>query len=148
MSTRRTASDARAASDPAAASGAPGVDLSERSVSLWALVASPALWAAHFMLSYITAAIWCAKASGPEQSLASVRVAIAAYTLAALAGIAVVGWRGWKRQSIGSSSAPHDADTPEDRQRFVGLATLLLSGLSAVAVLYAALAAAFIGSCR
>ena len=121
----------------------------EKSAYLWALAASPTLWAAHFLLSYATAAVWCAKfASGPGGSLTAVRIAIAVYTVAAMAGIAVIGWRGLKRHRHGEGSVPHDDDTPEDRHRFLGFATLLLSGLSAVATLFTALAAAFFGSCR
>jgi len=48
---------------------------------------------------------------------------------------------------LGSATLPHDDDTPEDRHRFLGFATLLLSALSAVAVLYAGLVAVFIRSC-
>jgi len=43
---------------------------------------------------------------------------------------------------------PHDADTPEDRHRFLGFATLLLSGLSAVAVIYTALVVVVFRSCH
>ena len=64
-----------------------------------------------------------------------------------LVGIGIVGWRGFRRHRLGTASPPHDADTPADRHRFLGFATLLLSALSAVAVLYAALVAVFIGRC-
>jgi hypothetical protein len=99
------------------------------------------------MLCYMSAAIWCAKVVGPGGSLATVRMAIAVYTALALAGIAVIGWRGYHRHSFGNVSLPHDADTPEDRHRFLGFATSLLSALSAVAVVYAALVAVFFRSC-
>jgi hypothetical protein len=75
-------------------------------------------------------------------------MAIAAYTAAALLVIGIVGWIGYRRHSYGSADLPHDDDTPEDRHRFLGYSTLLLSGLSAVATLYAALVAVFIGSCH
>ena len=117
-------------------------------VVLWLLAASPAIWAAHFMLSYATAAIWCAKLTYPEGSLLPVRLAIAAYTAAALAAIAIIGYTGWRWHRAGSATLPHDADSPEDRHRFLGFSTLLLSGLSAVAIVYAALVAVFIGSCE
>jgi hypothetical protein len=74
-------------------------------------------------------------------------VAIATYTVLALSGIGSIGWRAWRRHRYGSASRPHDDDTPADRHRFLGFAAVLLSGLSAVAVLYAALAAVCIGSC-
>lgn len=122
--------------------------LHEKNESLWILTVSPTLWAAHFLLSYLTAAVWCAKIVGRDGSLGTVRVAIAVYTALALLGIGITGWIGYRRHSYGDASTPHDYDTPEDRHRFLGFATLLLSALSAVATLYVALAALFIGTCR
>jgi len=120
---------------------------SEKNQSLWLLTAGPSMWAAHFVLSYATASIWCAKVVGPGGSLTTVRVAIAVYTALALVGIGIVGWIGYRRHRFGEGHVPHDADTPEDRHRFLGFSTLLLSALSAVAVLYAALIAVFFGRC-
>lgn len=122
-------------------------EISEKNQSLWLLTASPVIWAAHFMLSYISASIWCAKVVGGGGSLWSVRVAIVVLTVVALVGIGITGWSGYRRHSHGSAALPHDADTPEDRHRFLGFATLLLSGLSAVATLYAALVVFFFGRC-
>lgn len=120
----------------------------EQHQSLWLLTASPVIWAAHFMLCYLTASIWCVKGAGPGGALGGVRVAIAVYTAVGLAAIGIIGWIGYRRHSYGHADLPHDDDTPEDRHRFLGFATLLLSALSAVAVIYAALAAVFIGSCH
>lgn len=122
--------------------------LPEEHESLWILIASPVLWAVHFLLCYLTAAIWCAKLAGPDGSLGGVRVAIAVYTVLALLGIGITGWFAFRRYSFGSATVPHDFDTPADRHRFLGFATLLLSALSAVATFYVALAAVFIGSCH
>jgi hypothetical protein len=122
--------------------------LPEENESLWILTVSPVLWAAHFLLSYLTAAIWCAKLAGPEGSLGGVQVAIAIYTVLALLGIGITGRIALRRHQFGSATVPHDFDTPEDRHRFLGFATLLLSGLSAVATLYVALVAVFIRSCH
>ncbi|MGB7839915.1 MAG: hypothetical protein WBL40_17580 [Terrimicrobiaceae bacterium] len=36
----------------------------EKRQSLWLLMISPTIWAAHFLLCYLTAAIWCAKFAG------------------------------------------------------------------------------------
>lgn len=123
-------------------------DLPEENESLWLLIASPMLWVVHFLLCYLTAAIWCAKLAGPAGSLGGVRVAIAVYTVLALLGIGITGCGAFRRHSFGSATVPHDFDTPADRHRFLGFATLLLSALSAVATLYVALAAVFIGSCH
>jgi hypothetical protein len=122
--------------------------LSEQKESLWALIASPVIWGAHFLASYGTAAVWCAKFAEPGGSLAAARAVIAGLTLVALAGIGLVGRRGWRHHRYDDSTLPHDLDSPEDRHRFLGFATSLLSGLSAVAVVYEALTIVFIESCR
>ena len=122
-------------------------ETSEKNQSLWLLTISPAIWAAHLLLSYATASIWCAKMAGPGGSLWNVRMAIAAYSVIALAGIGIIGWTGYRRHRYGAGALPHDADTPEDRHRFLGFATLLLSGLSGVATVYATLVVFFFRNC-
>jgi hypothetical protein len=116
--------------------------------SLWLLTIAPTIWAAHLLLCYITAAIWCARFVPQGGVLGPIRTAIMWYTAAALAGIAATGWEGFRRHSYGTETTTHDLDSAEDRHRFLGFATLLLAGLSAVGVLYAALAATFFESCR
>jgi hypothetical protein len=118
------------------------------SYSLWLLTIAPTIWAAHLLLCYITAAIWCARFVPQGGALGPIRTAIMWYTAAALAGIAATGWEGFRRHSYGTETTTHDLDSAEDRHRFLGFATLLLAGLSAVGVLYAALAATFFESCR
>lgn len=122
--------------------------LHESHERLWRLVVAPTIWAAHFLASYITAAIWCAKYAPRDGSLAPVRCAIAAYTVIALAGIAWNARSGLQRHRRGTESPPHDYDTPGDRHGFLGYATVLLAGLSAVAVLFAAIVIVFFNDCR
>jgi hypothetical protein len=119
--------------------------------NLWLLIVSPTIWAAHFLLSYITAAVWCAKfADGREaaNTLGPVPWAIGVYTIAALAGIAINGRSGLRRHRFEDESLPHDFDTPGDRHRFLGFATVLLAALSAVATVFAALVIIFLKDCR
>ncbi len=104
------------------------------------------VWAVHFLACYLTAAIWCAKA-GRVAELAGVRVAVATSTLVALGAIVYVGAEGLRRHRLGTATVPHDFDTRESRHRFLGFATVLLSGLSAVAVVYVALPALFFRAC-
>ena len=115
--------------------------------SLWWLTIAPTIWAAHLLLCYITAAVWCAKFVEPGGALGGIRDATAWYTAAALVGIALVGWQGLRRHRHGTETTTHDLDSAEDRYRFLGFATLLLAGLSAVGVLYAALAATYFDTC-
>lgn len=122
--------------------------LNERSESLWRLVTPPLVWAAHFLACYITAAVWCARVVGRDGSLDAVRVAIAVYTLVALGAIVVAGRDAYRRHTFGTATAPHDFDSPADRHRFLGFATLLLSGVSAVGVVFAALVALFFQTCH
>jgi len=122
--------------------------LPEKSENFWLLIVSPTIWALHFMLCYVTAAIWCAKFAAPAGSLNGVKTAIAIYTAIALIGIGLNGWSGFRRHRHGSEATPHDFDSPADRHRFLGFATLLLSGLSAVATIFAALVALFFQDCR
>jgi hypothetical protein len=115
--------------------------------SLWLITFSPTIWAVHFLLSYLATSVWCAKVAGRGGELGDIRIAIGALTLVALIGIALTGWRGWKKHSFGHATAPHDFDTPGDRHRFLGFSTLLLSGLSFIATIFVALCVVFIGSC-
>ncbi len=123
------------------------MELSEKKGSLLFLIAAPIIWAAHFLLSYITAAIWCEKAAGLTGSLLPVRLAIAGYTVVALAGIGYIGWKGYRMHRFRDGDRLHDQDTPASRYRFLGFATLLLSGLSAVATVYETLVVLFIERC-
>jgi hypothetical protein len=122
--------------------------LPERASYLALLAASPTIWAAHFLLSYCTAAVWCAKLAPAGDTLGGAGVAIWIFTVAALAAIAAIGAHAWRRHRYGDAELPHDFGSPEDRHRFLGFACALLSGLSAVAVLYSALAVGLVGSCR
>ncbi len=123
------------------------VDTHESNQSLWLLIASPTIWAMHFLASYLTAAIWCAKYAGPDRFIGNVRVAITVYTVLALIGIGITGFAGYRRSRFQVTTMPHDRDTPEDRHRFLGFASVLLSGLSAIATLFVALAAYLIKNC-
>ena len=123
-------------------------ELHEEEQSLWILAVSPAIWSVHFLVSYITVAIWCAKVVGRDGMLGASRTAVIVYTIVALAGIGVTLWRGYRKHTFGSATVPHDFDTPEDRHRFLGFATLLLSILSAVGVVYVALTLIFIETCQ
>ena len=116
--------------------------------TLWLLTISPIIWAAHLLLSYVTAAIGCGRFFAPGDALDGVLTGIALYTVVALAGIAFVGWEGFRRHRHGTEATTHDLDSAEDRHRFLGFATLLLSGLSALAVGYVALAVTFFDTCR
>lgn len=116
--------------------------------TIWLLTISPTIWAVHFLACYLTGAIYCAKVGVATGSLGWVPAAVAGYTAIALVGIGATAWIGWRRHEYGTAAVPHDFDTSADRHRFLGFATVLLSGLSGVAVAYVAVVAAFFRTCR
>ena len=129
------------------ADGGTREELPESQATLWQLVIAPSIWALHFLLSYITAAVWCAKLVEYGGPLGGARVAVGLYTLLAIAGIGVIFIRALRKARYGTATVPHDFDTAADRHRFLGFATVLLAGLSMVATLYVALPVVFIGNC-
>jgi hypothetical protein len=122
-------------------------EVAEERQSLWLLTASPSIWGAHFLVSYAIGALWCGKVVDRGGELRPAQLAIIGLAVVALAGVAVVGWRGWRKHQYGDVDPPYDRDTPEDRHRFLGFATVLLSGLSAVAIIYVALSSLFVSNC-
>jgi hypothetical protein len=123
-------------------------EVPEREDSLWWVAAAPGVWAAHFTLSYATAAVWCAK-QGSAAPLSVARVAIAAFTVVGLGMVAVVALRGLRNYHRSHEARPRtDVDTSLARHQFLGFTLLSLAGLSGVAIVFQALAAVFIGSCR
>ncbi|MFZ5677123.1 MAG: hypothetical protein ACOZAM_29530 [Pseudomonadota bacterium] len=115
--------------------------------SLWTLFTAPVVWAVHFLISYAGAAVYCARAGQFGFGFATVRIALALMTVAALMMIALSAWLAWRQWGFGLHDPPHDDATRGDRVRFQGFATLLLSGLSFVAVLYVALPLIFVTGC-
>jgi hypothetical protein len=124
------------------------IAMAESQARVWVVAVSPVIWALHFMACYVLVALWCGMVVGRDGSLLTARIIVAGLTLVALAAVGGIGWRGYRAHSLGRANAPHDDDTPEDRHRFLGFATLLLSGLSAVAIVYSALTVAFVTTCQ
>ena len=120
----------------------------EHEESLWWLAVSPLVWAAHFVVTYATVALWCARAVGHAGPLGAARIAVGVYTAVALVVIAFVACRSYRRHRVGAAKGRHHTDTEADRHRFLGWATFLLSALSAIATSYVALPIFFIGTCR
>lgn len=121
-------------------------ELAEENQSLWLLVAAPSLWALHFLASYVAGAIYCgAPSRGGE--IGALRLVILAAGVVAALGIGLTARVGWRMYKFDGSPPPFDRDTPEDRHRFLGVATLLLSALSLVATSYTCLGVLFVPSC-
>ncbi|WP_287062120.1 hypothetical protein [Mesorhizobium sp.] len=115
--------------------------------TLWTLFTAPVVWAAHFLVCYIGAAIYCAKPELVGLSFSAVRAGIAAATVIALSLIALSAWLAWRQWGFGTDDPPHDDPTRRARTLFQGFATLLLSGLSFIAVIFTAMPALFLTEC-
>jgi hypothetical protein len=116
--------------------------------SLWVMIAAPTVWAAHFLVCYWVAAVWCAKVTEGAGPLGPVRWAVAILTVAALALIGALIHRARTRYE-GRFLIDEDLtrSTEAERTRFLGHATLLLAGLSAVAVVIDALPVVVFDTC-
>ena len=126
----------------------PGRDVREVRETLWSLIPAPTLWALHFLICYVTAAVYCAKA-GLQADLGPARIAVAIVTVAALAGIVAAGVHAHRIWGFSLNIGPdHAADTIHDRRLFLGFAALLLCGLSFVATLFVAVPALLITTCQ
>ncbi|ESR23869.1 hypothetical protein [Lutibaculum baratangense] len=111
------------------------------------LTIAPLIWAAHFLVCYVFAAVWCAKL--PDAGLAVPRLVVAAATVVALGGIGLVALRVFGQWGFTLREEPrHDEDTVAARHAFLSRATFLLCGLSAVATVYDAIPALFLSTCR
>ncbi|GGG17211.1 hypothetical protein GCM10010924_52820 [Rhizobium wenxiniae] len=116
--------------------------------SLWTLFTAPTIWAVHFIGCYATVAIYCAKAASLDFGFDTVRLLLAGFTVFALAVIVLSAWLAWRQWGFGVHDPPHDEPTRKGRTLFQGYATLLLSGLSFVAVVYAAIPLILIAECQ
>lgn len=115
--------------------------------SLWTLFTAPAVWALHFLACYVGAAIFCEKPGFLSADFGTLRIAIAILTGLSLGMIVLAAALAWRQWGFGTGDPPHDDPTRRDRLLFQGYATLLLSGLSFVAVIFTALPALFIAEC-
>lgn len=118
--------------------------LRERRVTLWTLIVPPSVWAVHFMFCYLWVAVSCAKLA----AFPRFPVAFVVGTVVALAIIVASGAIAFIQSRTPGDPPPHDESTGIDRTRFLATATLLLAGLSVVAVLFTAAPALMLTDCR
>jgi len=115
--------------------------------TLWTLFTAPVVWMVHFLVCYVGATIFCEKPGFLGADFSNLRIAIAILTVLALAMIVISAFLAYRQWGFGTGDPPHDDPTRRDRLLFQGYATLLLSGLSFVAVIFTALPALFVTEC-
>lgn len=122
---------------------------SETGTDLRRVIAAPVIWALHFLFCYVFAAIWCEKL-GRDAGLGGARIAVLAATGVALLGIGLLTHRLWRvrGRSLTDDDLEFEHNSPEERHRFLSHVALMLCALSTVAVLYVAIPALYLTSCR
>ena len=115
--------------------------------TLWTLFTAPIVWALHFLACYVSAAIFCEKPGFLGNDFDNLRIAIGTVTVLSLGMILLSAALAWRQWGFGTGDPPHDDPTRRDRLLFQGYATLLLSGLSFVAVIFTAMPALFFTEC-
>ncbi len=113
---------------------------------LWWLAISPSLWAVHFLVCYLTVAIWCEKTSA-ETDANILRWLACIYTCVAMVAITIVGWLSFKNTGQSDQPPPDEFDDLTDRSPFLGFTSFLLALLSGIATLFTALVFVFVKNC-
>lgn len=116
--------------------------------SLVTMIAAPTVWALHFLLCYILVAVACAPNEDLFKSITGARIAIAVATVAGLAFCFFAGLRAWREWKAAGGEPPHDKPTEHDRERQMELASVLLSALSFLAIVFTALPVLLVADCR
>ncbi|WP_416357099.1 hypothetical protein ACLNGM_02840 [Aureimonas phyllosphaerae] len=116
--------------------------------SLITMIATPTVWALHFLFCYIAAAVVCAPNTNIFEPIGGVRATIAVATFASLVFCWFAGIRAWREWKQAGGKPPHDKPTDDDRERQMELASVLLSGLSFLAIIFTALPALLVADCR
>ena len=116
---------------------------------LWRVILAPGIWAVHFLVCYVGAAVYCEKA-GRSAALLPVQILVVAATLIALGGIGLVFASLWKVRGLSTINDNYNyaGNTPEERHRFLSHVALMLCVLSAVAVIFAAIPPFVLELCR
>lgn len=121
-------------------------EFAEEQSSLWLILLGPIVWGAHFLISYFSAAVVCAKF--PEDGLGTWRIAAAVLTVTALSLIVAIGLKAWRQWDLlDDFDWSHHEATGEHRHEFLGHAAVLLCGASFIGVAYAGLPVIFIATC-
>lgn len=118
--------------------------LREARVTLWTLIVPPSVWAVHFLFCYLWVSVACAKLG----AFPRFTTAFVIGTAVALGIILASGWIAWVQSRTPGDPPPHEEGTQIDRLRFLAKATLLLAGLSFVAVIFTAAPALMLVDCR
>jgi drug/metabolite transporter (DMT)-like permease len=117
--------------------------------SLWQLITGPTIWAVQFVVCYPLAAVFCAKL-GRTASLVPVRWLVLGISITALVGLLLLFISAWRvrQPSVTEEDLTFEANSPEERHRFLTHVTLTLTTLSIVGVIYTTIPVFVVDTCR
>lgn len=113
--------------------------------SIWILVAAPSIWAAHFLLSYWVAAVYCAKGGFDLFEPRWVIVGLGVLSCAVIGWLAVIAVRRYGGVFVVFEDLSQSSE--RGREVFTGHVALLLCVLSAVAIGFTVIPALVFGQC-
>lgn len=114
--------------------------------SVWVLVAAPSIWAAHFLVSYWIAAIWCAKSDAQSLTMPSWIIAgLGLVCIAVIVVLALIAIRRYGGVFLVFEEITEGSE--RGRDRFIGHVTLLLCILSAAAIAFTIIPGMVLGQC-
>ena len=123
-------------------------EFAEEASSLWLLVMTPTIWAAHFVTSYAATSLACVKFPGPD-GIPRLQWLVGGLTAAALLAIVWLGWRAWRQWDyLDDGDYSHRTHSTEDRHEFLGHAAFLLAIVSFIGVAFVAMPVWLTGVCR
>lgn len=117
------------------------------SASLWRITFAPTLWALHFVASYAATAVVCTRLAGGEEAILGLRGLIAVLTVLALGGILAIGVRSWISWDL-IDNGTYETTRAESRHAFLSHISFLLSIVSGIGVVFVALPALVLTTCR
>lgn len=116
--------------------------------NLWIVLTAPTIWALHFLIVYPGVAVYCARA-GRGAPLDPVQPFVFVVSAIAIIVIAAMFWRSWRiRKPSISGDLRFEANTPEERHRFLTHLSLTLCALSVVGVVYVTIPITLVETCR
>ena len=120
-------------------------EFSEEAGSLWRIALAPTVWAGHFLLCYATVSLACVRGVIPIETS---RIALIAVSVVVLLFFLWQGWRAWRQWAPERDHpAALSEGKAEDRHRFLGHATFLLTLISGIATVYTTLPLLLLGGC-
>jgi len=119
-----------------------------RGRALLPIVFGPTVWALYFLVAYVAAAIVCVKAPGAIDTARITLASFGAGCALAVVGSGALAGMSWRRQLVHAGEGRLSDASEASRRAFLAFATVLLNGLSVIAIVFTAAPLLFAGSCR